>query len=144
MFKILSTYICRKGMYKMQHMEASSMPVLYLGHTVLKGYSKLASLVTEIKRICAARIYFNTHTAVLLFFQSYSISYRLTVYPYFRSPKTAMTELHSFQYLDLSSRNKRNLISPLNAELNPICHLLILLGDLTFMGKCIVSIYNKM
>jgi hypothetical protein len=31
----------------------------------------------------------------------------------------------------------------LNAELNPICHLLILLGDLTFMGKCIVSISNK-
>jgi hypothetical protein len=29
---------------------------------------------------------------------------------------------------------------PLNAELNPICHLLILLGDLTFMGKNIVSI----
>jgi hypothetical protein len=36
----------------------------------------------------------------------------------------------------------------LNAELNPICHLLILLGDLTFMGPCIVSIFqyisNKM
>jgi hypothetical protein len=32
----------------------------------------------------------------------------------------------------------------LNAELNTICHLLILLGDLTFMGKCIVSISNKM
>jgi hypothetical protein len=34
-------------------------------------------------------------------------------------------------------------ISPLNAELNPMCNLLILLGDLTFMGKCIVSISNK-
>jgi hypothetical protein len=34
--------------------------------------------------------------------------------------------------------------SPLNAELNPICHLLILLADLTFMGKGIVSISNKM
>jgi hypothetical protein len=32
----------------------------------------------------------------------------------------------------------------LNAELNPICHLLILLEDLTFMGTCIVSISNKM
>jgi hypothetical protein len=32
----------------------------------------------------------------------------------------------------------------LNAELNPICHLLILLGDLTFMGPCIISISNKM
>jgi hypothetical protein len=35
-------------------------------------------------------------------------------------------------------------INPLNAELNPMCHLLILLGDLTFMGTCIVSISNKM
>ena len=39
-------------------------------------------------------------------------------------------------------------LNPLNAELNPICHLLALLGDLTFMGPCIVSIFqyisNKM
>jgi hypothetical protein len=35
------------------------------------------------------------------------------------------------------------VINPLNAELNPICHLLILLGDLTFMGPCIVSISNE-
>jgi hypothetical protein len=38
--------------------------------------------------------------------------------------------------------------NPLNAELNPICHLLVLLRDLTFMGVCIVSIFqhisNKM
>ena len=38
--------------------------------------------------------------------------------------------------------------NPLNAELNPICHLLVLLGDLTFMGPCILSIFqytsNKM
>jgi hypothetical protein len=30
----------------------------------------------------------------------------------------------------------------LNAELNPICHLLVLLGDLTFMVLCIVSIFQ--
>jgi hypothetical protein len=39
-------------------------------------------------------------------------------------------------------------INTLNAELNPICHLLILLGDLTFIGPRIVSIFqyisNKM
>jgi ribosomal protein L40E len=34
-------------------------------------------------------------------------------------------------------------VNPLNAELNSVCHLLILLGDLTFMGKCIVSISNR-
>jgi hypothetical protein len=36
------------------------------------------------------------------------------------------------------------MFNPLNAELNPICHLVILLGDLKFMGSCIVSISNKM
>jgi hypothetical protein len=35
-----------------------------------------------------------------------------------------------------------NAINPLNAELNPICHLLILLGDSTFMDTCIVSIFR--
>jgi hypothetical protein len=34
--------------------------------------------------------------------------------------------------------------NPLNAKLNPIRHLLILLGDITFMDPCIVSISNKM
>jgi hypothetical protein len=32
--------------------------------------------------------------------------------------------------------------NPLNAELNPICHLLVLLGDLKFMGPCIVNIFQ--
>jgi hypothetical protein len=40
------------------------------------------------------------------------------------------------------------VFKPLNAELNPICHLLVLLGDLTFMGPYIVSLFqyisNKM
>jgi hypothetical protein len=40
------------------------------------------------------------------------------------------------------------MFNPLNAELNSICHLLILLGDLNFMGPCIISIFqyisNKM
>jgi hypothetical protein len=34
------------------------------------------------------------------------------------------------------------LFNPLNAELNPICHLLVLLGDLKFIGPCIVSIFQ--
>jgi hypothetical protein len=33
-----------------------------------------------------------------------------------------------------------SFFNPLNTELNPICHLLVLLGDLTFMDTCIVSI----
>jgi hypothetical protein len=41
-----------------------------------------------------------------------------------------------------------SFIKPLNAELNLICYVLVLLGDLTFMGPCIVSIFqyisNKM
>jgi hypothetical protein len=35
-------------------------------------------------------------------------------------------------------------INPLNVELNLICHLLVLLRDLTFMGPCIVSIFQYM
>src|SRR5215475_2366995 len=34
------------------------------------------------------------------------------------------------------------MFNPLNAELNSICHLLVLLRDLTFMGPCIVSIFQ--
>ena len=45
-------------------------------------------------------------------------------------------------------KKKPTNINPLNAELNPICHMLVLLGDLMFMGPCIVSIFqyisNKM
>jgi hypothetical protein len=36
MFKIVSTYISSK-IYKMQHLEGSGTPVLYIGRTVLKG-----------------------------------------------------------------------------------------------------------
>jgi hypothetical protein len=37
MFKIFSTYICWKNVYKVQDLEGSSMPDLYIGRTVLKG-----------------------------------------------------------------------------------------------------------
>jgi hypothetical protein len=39
------------------------------------------------------------------------------------------------------SWGKRKL-NPLNSELNLIRHLLVLLGDLTFIGPCIVSIFQ--
>jgi hypothetical protein len=34
------------------------------------------------------------------------------------------------------------VVNPLNAESNPICHFIVLLGDLTFMGPCTVSIFQ--
>ena len=37
MFKILSTYICWEEIYKMQYLEGSGTPVLYIGRKVLKG-----------------------------------------------------------------------------------------------------------
>jgi hypothetical protein len=40
------------------------------------------------------------------------------------------------------TRTMSVLFNPLNAELNPICHLLVLLGDLTFMGPCSLSIFQ--
>ena len=61
----------------------------------------------------------------------------------FRQPSVNLTEYKQGEYY-LGVK----VFNPLNAELNPICHLLILLGDLTFMGTCIVSIFqyisNKM
>ena len=48
----------------------------------------------------------------------------------------------------LKKRLREVYFNPLNAELNPFCHLIVLLGDLTFMGPCILSIFqyisNKM
>jgi len=41
---------------------------------------------------------------------------------------------------EISEEYTASVFNPLNAELNPVCHLLVLLGDLTFMGPCIVSI----
>jgi hypothetical protein len=42
----------------------------------------------------------------------------------------------------------RIYVNPLNSELNSICHLLVLLANLTFIGPCIVNIvqyiFNKM
>jgi hypothetical protein len=61
--------------------------------------------------------------------------------------------LLTLEYLNGKFQNGLSLsnvinVNHLNAELNPICHLLVLLGDLTFMGPCIISIFqyisNKM
>jgi hypothetical protein len=59
-----------------------------------------------------------------------------------------LTHSSSLYCYTLFQDTKVGAINPLNAELNPICHLLVLLGDLTFMVPCIVSIFqyisNKM
>ena len=59
----------------------------------------------------------------------------------------SINEMH-LSKADISVWFRRYDFNPLNAELNPICHSLILLGDLMFMGTCIVSIFqyisNKM
>jgi hypothetical protein len=56
--------------------------------------------------------------------------------------------VHITVYVPSKINNTTYIINPLNAELNPICYLLVLLGDLMFMGPCIVSIFqhisNKM
>jgi hypothetical protein len=47
------------------------------------------------------------------------------------------------KYINNNLENSKRLdINPLNAELNPTCHLLVLLSDLTFTGPCIVSIFQ--
>jgi hypothetical protein len=54
---------------------------------------------------------------------------------------------HIFLKIEVKSKRKISAaryepLNPSNAELNPICHLLLLLGDLTFMGPCMVSIFQ--
>jgi hypothetical protein len=49
MFKILSTYICWKKIYKMQHLEGSGTLVLYIGRTVLKGQCFDLLIVSSIR-----------------------------------------------------------------------------------------------
>ena len=53
-----------------------------------------------------------------------------------------------FTIIVLNYSNCVVYFNPLNTELSTICHLLVLLGDLTFMCPCIVSIFqyisNKM
>jgi hypothetical protein len=48
----------------------------------------------------------------------------------------------TFLFVEQTDMSLNLKINPLNAELNPICHLLILLGDLPFMSTCIVSIFE--
>jgi hypothetical protein len=56
--------------------------------------------------------------------------------------------LNGHPYRVTYTRCRIDTVNPLNVELNPICNLLVLLRDLTFMGPCIVSIFqyisNKM
>jgi hypothetical protein len=40
MFKILKYLYLLKEIYKMQYLEGSGTPVLYIGRKVLKGYNK--------------------------------------------------------------------------------------------------------
>jgi hypothetical protein len=53
-----------------------------------------------------------------------------------------LQDLHFVIYQNLLTTEKGHRLNLLNAELNLICHLLILLGDLTFMGTCIVGIFQ--
>jgi hypothetical protein len=56
--------------------------------------------------------------------------------PKYREAATSSLDVHRNSFFD------NHTINPLNAELNPICHFLVLLGDLTFMSPCIVSIFQ--
>jgi hypothetical protein len=47
-------------------------------------------------------------------------------------------------FIEIIGNSMVFIINPLNAELNLICQLVILLGDLTFMGPRILIISNKM
>jgi hypothetical protein len=79
-----------------------------------------------------------------LYFGGFHLDFRFSLEHYhFQSPVTLF-----FKLLKMYSTRSgigcstKKLFNPLNAELNPICHLLVILGDLTFMGPCIISIFQ--
>jgi hypothetical protein len=48
MFKIFGTYVCWKNIYKMQHLEGSVTPVLYIGRTVLDPLNAELNLICQL------------------------------------------------------------------------------------------------
>jgi hypothetical protein len=81
-----------------------------------------------------AQTWWNTYTP---FFYCFSLLHRACCFNYF-------FDIPTYAHNIYTSESTKIHINPLNAELNPICHLLTLLGDLTFIGPCIVSISKKM
>jgi hypothetical protein len=67
--------------------------------------------------------------SVIFFFETFTKHKRIFTVKYFK------------RCVYVSKRYKQ-VLNPLNTELNPICHLLILLGNLRYMGPCIVSIFQ--
>jgi hypothetical protein len=57
-------------------------------------------------------------------------------------PQLLLQCRHTTKKKTLTSSYPVSLFNPLNAELNSICHFLILLEDLTFMDPCILSIFQ--
>jgi hypothetical protein len=60
MFKILSTYICWKNIYKMQHLEGSGTPVLYIKPRFLKVKTLPRALFRRVRKSSKATISFVT------------------------------------------------------------------------------------
>jgi len=59
MFKILGTYICRKNIYKMQHLEGSGTPVLYIGRTVLNPLNAELNPICHLLALLGAHLIFH-------------------------------------------------------------------------------------
>ena len=79
---------------------------------------------------------------------SCSLPYDRSITPFKPSSHKTSSPHRAVQCFIFQFTASYRFINPLNAELKPICHSLILLGDLTFMGTYIVSIFqyisNKM
>jgi hypothetical protein len=71
-----------------------------------------------------------------------------SLFPLEAKQSIIMSNIQLVRGMNMRHQASTPFINPLNAELNPICHLLVLLRDLTFMGPCIVRIFqyisNKM
>jgi hypothetical protein len=66
MFKILSTYtIFVKKIYKMQHLEGSGTPFLYIGSTVLKGQIQNRDKRTPPLKLSGPTEYLHCHNKLI-------------------------------------------------------------------------------
>jgi hypothetical protein len=74
MFKILSTYICWKNIYKMQYLEGSGKPVLYIGRTDARRGRPISAEVFPSKKspVYACKVTADVHKVSKSYYSTFS------------------------------------------------------------------------
>jgi hypothetical protein len=112
--------------------------LIILNHRT-KKYNGACVLFTENSMISGKDLYWEFNVSSVKELHRFYSRFNLYKIQPFIPKMSQINSAHTSPYCLLNI-----YFNALNAELNPIYHLLILLGDLTFMGPYIVSISNKM